>query len=125
MPLDLLGSDKLFLVHLRDVPLEVGLIRHLGELRLGLWVSQQILREEENKGLAEVTVNLATEDMEVVGGGRRVDNLHIAVLMLALNFLGGGELVGMVITQLEESLNSTGRVLRAYCVVEGRHYVGA
>jgi hypothetical protein len=65
---DVFGSDKA-LVGLGDVALEVGITNHFIEVGARLGVTKQTLREEEDERLAEVAVDLATEDVEVVGRG--------------------------------------------------------
>lgn len=80
-------------------------------------MAQETLGEEEDKRLAEITVNLPTEDVEVVRWSRGVDNLHVAILMLTLNLFLSGEVVGMIITQLQETLNSSTGMLRALTII--------
>lgn len=100
-----------------DIALEVSVSNHLIKTRASFGVAQETLGEEEDKRLAEVTVNLATKDVEVVRWSRGVDNLHVAILMLTLNLFLGGEVVGMVITQLQETLNSAAGMLRALTII--------
>ena len=71
-------------------------------------------------GLPESSVDLTTEDVEVVCGRGRVDDLEVAVLVLSADLLLRGEHVRVVVTQLEESLDSTRRVLRSLSVVSVR-----
>ena len=105
---DLFRSDQVLRVGLGEVALEVSVANHLRQLRARLGMTEKRLREEDNERLAEVTVDLATEDVEVVrrrprqNSGlvydaiqsrrwriyvRGVDDLHVAVLVLALNLL--------------------------------------
>ena len=105
---DLFRSDQVLRVGLGEVALEVSVADHLRQLRARLGMAEERLREEDNERLAEVTVDLATEDVEVVRRrprqnsslvyetlqGRRwrlhvrgVDDLHVAVLVLALDLL--------------------------------------
>ena len=126
---------------LGDEPLELGLTDHLGQVRSRVRVSEQVLGEEddelretrENGGsarleerksndawtdrLPEVSVDLTTEDVEVVCGRGGVDDLEVAVLVLSADLLLRGEHVRVVVTQLEESLDSSRRVLRSLSVV--------
>lgn len=48
-----------------NVPLEEGLADHLLQLRLGLWVAQELFREEEDQGLTELALILTAEDVEL------------------------------------------------------------
>ena len=48
-----------------DIALEVRLADHLGQVRARLRVTEKRLGEEANERLAEVTVDLATEDVEL------------------------------------------------------------
>ena len=47
---------------------------------------------------------------------RRVDNLHVAVLVLPLNLLGRREDMRVVITKLQESFKTSTRVLRTLTI---------
>ena len=62
---DVFGRDQL--LWFRDVALEVGVANHLRKVGAGLRVTEKGLREEDNKRLAVVTMDLATKDVEVVG----------------------------------------------------------
>ena len=53
----------------------------------------------------------------IVGRRGRIDNLHIAVLVLAFDLLGRGEVVRVVIAELQESLDPATRVLGTLTVV--------
>jgi hypothetical protein len=84
VPSNLFWSNQVFRVRLRDVALEVGFADHFREVRAGFGVTQEVLREEDDQlpgknqliskdprrgethGLAEVTVNLAAEDVELI-----------------------------------------------------------
>ena len=65
MAADVFGSDHSLRVGLGDVALEVRVADHLRELRAGLGVAEERLGEEDDEGLAEVAVDLATEDVEL------------------------------------------------------------
>jgi len=80
-------------------------------------VTQQELGVESNQRLAVIAVDLATEGVEVVGGGGAVDDLHVAVLMLSGQLLERGELVGVVIAHLEVTLDTGARVLGTLTIV--------
>jgi hypothetical protein len=51
-----------------NVALEDGVINHLREVRLRLRGTEERLGEEDNERLAEVSEDLAAENVEVVGG---------------------------------------------------------
>ena len=87
-------------------------------------MTEERLREEDHERLAEVAVDLTTEDVElegqvnisaprdlhntyVVGRRRGVDDLHVAVLVLPLDLLGRGVDVRVVVAELEEPLETS------------------
>lgn len=104
MSSDLLGLDKGFGMRFREVSLELGLARHLLEGRSGMRMSEKGFGEEDNQlewrlahfllnsiaslmmtyRLSETTLVLSPENVEVVGRGGGVDDLHVAVLVLPL-----------------------------------------
>lgn len=104
MSSDLLGLDKGFGMRFREVSLELGLPRHLLEGRSGMRMSEKGFGEEDNQlewrlahfllnsiaslmmtyRLSETTLVLSPENVEVVGRGGGVDDLHVAVLVLPL-----------------------------------------
>lgn len=55
--------------------------------------------------------------MEQVGGGGHVGNLHVAVLVLAVELLGRGVEARILVAELEETLETAGRVLRTLTIV--------
>jgi hypothetical protein len=67
--------------------------------------------------LAELAVHLATEDVEDVGRLSHVDNLHVAVLVLAVQLVSRREHAGLLVAKLQPALHTTGRVLRTLAVV--------
>lgn len=62
-------------------------------------------------------MHLAAEDVEEVGGGGHVDDLHVAVLVLALEAVLRGKDPGILIRELEVALEATGGVLGTLAVV--------
>ena len=64
---NLIGCDELFGMWLGDVSQEVRLPCHLVKVRTCLWMTEERLGEEQDKRFAEFTMDLSTEDMEVVG----------------------------------------------------------
>jgi hypothetical protein len=67
--------------------------------------------------LAELAVHLATEDVEDVGRLSHVDNLHVAVLVLAVQLVSTGEHARLLVAKLQPALHTTGRVLRTLAIV--------
>jgi hypothetical protein len=65
---DLLGGDHVLWVGFREVSLEDSVTGHFAEIGACLRMPKKEFGEEENERLAEVTTDLAAEDMEVVGG---------------------------------------------------------
>jgi hypothetical protein len=67
--------------------------------------------------LSVLSVHLSAKNVEQVGGRGHVGNLHVAVLVLAHKLLAGRELSGILVAELEVSLETTGRVLRALTII--------
>lgn len=63
MPAHVLRCNEVLRVSVRDVALERGVADHLRQLRTRFRVAEKRLREEDDKRLPEVTVDLATEDV--------------------------------------------------------------
>jgi hypothetical protein len=114
---DLFWCDEVLGVDIRQVSLEDGLTSHFLEIRSSHRVTEQVLREEDNQWLSEFPQLLSSENVEVVGRSRRVYDLHVAVLMLSFKLLGRREDSRVVIGQLQESLQSAGRVFRSLTIV--------
>ena len=103
-----------------DDPLEVGLAVQGLNVRAGKGVTQQRLGEEKDQRLAELAVDLATEDVEQVGRGGHAGNLHVAVLVLTVQLVSRGEHTGLLVAKLEPTLHASGRVFRALAVITVR-----
>lgn len=104
-----------------DDPLEVGVLGRQGlDVRARKGVTQQRLGEEEDQRLAELTVDLATEDVEQVGRGGHAGNLHVAVLVLTVQLVSLGVRTGLFVAKLEPTLHASGRVLRTLAIVTVR-----
>lgn len=103
MSSDLLGLDKRFGMRFGEISLELGVTRHLLKSRSGKRMSEKGFGEEDNQllsvvsncsidgftdkktyGFSEVSLILSPENVEIVGRGSGVDDLHIAVLVLPL-----------------------------------------
>lgn len=67
--------------------------------------------------LAELAVHLATKNMEDVRGLSHADDLHVAVLVLAVQLVSRGEDARLLVAQLQPALHTAGGVLRALAVV--------
>jgi hypothetical protein len=65
-------------------------------------------------------MNLATENVEKVGGLSHVGNLHVAVLVLAFQLVSRGVHARLLVAKLEPTLHTTGRVLRTLAVIAVR-----
>ena len=65
MTADVFGSDHVLRMRVGDVTQEVRVLGHLRKVGTGLRVTEKRLGEEANERLAEVTVDLATEDVEL------------------------------------------------------------
>jgi len=66
---------------------------------------------------SEFSQILSSENVEVIGRSSSVDDLHVAVLVLTVELLWRRVNSRFVITQLQESLNSTRRMLGSLTVV--------
>jgi hypothetical protein len=116
--LDLLGSlDRGTVLGVGDDALEVRVTSHALQVRAGDGVAQQRLGEEDNEGLAELAVDLATENVEQVGGLSHVDDLHVAVLVLAVQSVGNGVLARLLVAKLQPTLHTAGGVLGALAII--------
>jgi len=62
-------------------------------------------------------VDLSSQDVEQVGGGGRVGDLDVAVLVLAIQLVLRREHAGLLVAELEPPLQSAGRVLWTLAVV--------
>lgn len=67
--------------------------------------------------LAELAVDLATDHVEHVGRASHVDNLHVAVLMLAVQLVLGWVRPGFLVAKLQPPFHSSRRVLRTLAIV--------
>eukprot|EP00052_Salpingoeca_macrocollata_P008125 m.64631 g.64631 ORF g.64631 m.64631 type:complete len:448 (-) comp16441_c0_seq1:3093-4436(-) len=100
------------------------LSRHLRQRGRGLLQPQQALGRRNYQRLAEVAVQLAAQDVKVVGGGGAVGHLPVGVLDLQLS--GGvmqqglGIVLLVVAAQLQEAFQAAGRVLRTHALVAVR-----
>ncbi|KAH3669269.1 hypothetical protein OGAPHI_001390 [Ogataea philodendri] len=112
--------DGLSKLHVLDQPLEVRLARELRDARSGQWVSQQTLGEKHHQWLSELTVHLSSDQVEQRSWSRWVRNLDVAVLVLSVELLLSREEPWVLITQLQVSLYSSGRVLWTLSVVTVR-----
>jgi hypothetical protein len=83
-------------------------------------VTKQALAEEGDERLAELSVHLATKNVEVVGRSGAEDDLHVAVLVLAVELLGRWEDAWVLVTELEETLHTAGTVLWTLTIVSVR-----
>jgi len=112
----LLGTNGNTMGLVLNDPLEVRVISKVRERRSGQGVSQQGLGEQQNQRLAELTVHLSSQQMEDVSGSGGVGNLHVGILVLTLQLIGTGEVSGVFVTELQESLESGRRVIRTLTV---------
>ena len=85
-------------------------------------MDQRVLAYSVRKGLrfSVVTVDLSSEGVEDVGGSSRIDKLHIAILMLSNELLRRRVLEGVIVAQLQESFDTSTRVLGTLSIVSVR-----
>lgn len=69
---------------------------------------------------AELSVHLSSQDVKQVCGCSHVGNLHVAILVLAVEFLWGWEDAGILVTELQVSLHTSGRMLRSLAIISMR-----
>lgn len=98
-------------------PFEVRLASELFDVRAGKRVAEKGLGEEHDERLAELAVHLTTKDVEDVRRLGQVSNLDVAVLVLAIELLGGWEHARVLVDELEVTLHTSGRVLRTLSIV--------
>lgn len=67
--------------------------------------------------LAELAVDLATQDVEQIARGGHIGNLHVAVLVLAVELVGGGVDTRLLVAELQPTLHSARRVLRTLAII--------
>lgn len=80
--------EPIFLVcGISEDTMEVTIFTEILERRFRERMTQKCFREEQDQWFSEFTVNLTTEDMEDVGGGSTVDDLHVAILVLTVEFV--------------------------------------
>lgn len=70
--------------------------------------------------LSELSVHLSPQDMEQVGGGRHVSNLHVTVLMLTVKLVRRREDSGILVAELKIPLHTTRRMLRTLSIITMR-----
>mmetsp|Transcript_5801 Transcript_5801/g.11337 ORF Transcript_5801/g.11337 Transcript_5801/m.11337 type:complete len:214 (-) Transcript_5801:2593-3234(-) len=71
-----------FRIRFIDHTLELGFRSHVVECRDAPLVTKEVLRRHDNQRLAEITVNLTTQDMEVLCWSCAINNLPVAALNL-------------------------------------------
>lgn len=78
-----------------------------------------IIIKEQGKThtLAELAVDLATDHVEHVGRASHIDNLHVAVLVLAVQLVLGWVRPGFLVAKLQPPLHSSRRVLRTLTII--------
>lgn len=67
-----------------------------------------------------MTVHLPAKDVEQVGGARHVSDLHIAILVLAFEFIWAGEYSWVLIAELKVSLHSARGVFWTLSIIAMR-----
>lgn len=67
--------------------------------------------------LSELSVHLSSQNVEQVGRFRHARNLHIAILVLTVEFIGGWEDARILITQLKISFHAARRMLGSLSII--------
>jgi len=142
---DLLGGDHVLRVGFREVSLEDSVTSHFTEVGPCLWMAKKGFGEEQDERLAEVTTDLTAENMEVVGGcaigkvknisqsisqsvepseaehnSRRVDDLHITILMLTIELVLRRVDMRMIIAQLQKPFQPSRTMLGTLSIIPMR-----
>lgn len=80
----------------------------------------EAVRSRNIHTFTELAVDLATQDVEQVRRSGHVNNLHVDILVLALEPVLGREHTRLLVTELQPPLHSAGRVLRALAIITVR-----
>mmetsp|Transcript_7917 Transcript_7917/g.23438 ORF Transcript_7917/g.23438 Transcript_7917/m.23438 type:complete len:649 (+) Transcript_7917:486-2432(+) len=106
------------LVRLVQDPLEGSAGPHILDARHAPLVPEQILRRDDNEGLAEIAVDLPSQAVEVVGGRRAIHDLPVALLDLhPRGPLHVGDVMRILVDLLQEPFDAAGGMLGALPVV--------
>jgi len=90
---------------------------HVLERRNASLVTEEILGRHNNQRLAEITVYLPSEAMEVVGWSGAIDDLHVALLNLhAIIPCKFGDVMRIFIHLLQKALHTARRVLGSLAI---------
>lgn len=119
--LDLLGLvDGFAVLGVGDDPFELGVAGELLDGGTGKGVSEEGLGEENDERFSELSVHLASQDVEQVGGSCHVSNLHVAVLVLTIKLVRRWEDARIFVTKLEISLHAARRMLGSLSIISVR-----
>ena len=66
---------------------------------------------------AELPVHLSSQDVEQVCGSCHISNLHVAVLVLTVEFIWAWKDSGVLVTELEISFHTSRRMLRSLAII--------
>ncbi|ANB14017.1 hypothetical protein AWJ20_4972 [Sugiyamaella lignohabitans] len=116
----LLGVNRNTVFSIFNNPLEVRVTSEVLNGGTGQRMTQQRLRECQDKRLSESSVHLSSQQVEQVGRSRGVGNLHVTVLVLTFKLVRRWENSRVFIGKLEVTFNSCRRVLRSLTVVTVR-----
>lgn len=83
-------------------------------------MAQQALAEEIDERFAELAVHLSAQDVESIGGCGEDGDLHVAVLMLALELLWRRKDAWVFVAELQEAFHAARAVFRALAIVAVR-----
>lgn len=112
--------DLVFIFLMSSIPknaMETAVITEIFKRRSSERMTQQRFREEEDQRLSEFTVDLTTKNVEDVGRRSAVNNLHVAILMLTVDFVFRWEHTRIFVAQLQETFNTSAGMFRSLTVV--------
>mmetsp|Transcript_47282 Transcript_47282/g.147821 ORF Transcript_47282/g.147821 Transcript_47282/m.147821 type:complete len:210 (-) Transcript_47282:2392-3021(-) len=97
------GNDVLKAV--RQNPLESLVVVEIQEIGLALRMTKERLGADADQRLAEISADLSSQQVEVVGGGGRIDDLHVDILDLSHPcVLHLRNVIRVIVTHLKVSL---------------------
>ncbi len=108
---DLVGSHELFRVSLAVDFLEALVRVEFLDRRASFLETKQLLGSHDDERLAVIAPKLPSQYMEIVSCRRAINNLPVNVPVLHIASVRDSLII--LITELQKSLNSAGRVLRS------------
>jgi hypothetical protein len=96
--------------------MENGILFELLDIRTRIFISEQSFRIEHDQRFPEIPPHLSAERQEVIGRGGTLNHLHVGLSDLLLDLLFFQDQSRVVLTELQETLHTPGRVFRPLAV---------